>query len=119
MKNSETKDHRISYNPIIIGRVNTIGLLKTSKNKHKNVELLFDIKSTVLDDNNNQIIDYHSIKAYDYQARLVLKYLKSGDLCCIEGKCNNKSNIIIAERIVFLSSHEQEQLSAPKEINIM
>ena len=57
---------------------------------------------------------WHTIKAFGRQAQICQKYLKKGDLCCVEGHIDirtyerdgisHKSITIIAERVVFLQS---------------
>ena len=57
---------------------------------------------------------WHTIKAFGRQPQVCQKYLKKGDLCCVEGHIDirtyekdgvsHKAITIIAERVVFLQN---------------
>ena len=47
----------------------------------------------------------HKILSYGKQAKLVMKYLYKGDLCCVEGILGDSG--IICERLTFLQ-HKRE-----------
>jgi single stranded DNA-binding protein len=63
-------------------------------------------------------VQFHSIRAYNKQAALVMEHLSKGNLCCIEGELDTKkstkdvklrfNHTIIAERITFLSSKRSQ-----------
>jgi len=47
----------------------------------------------------------HKILSYGKQAKVVMKYLNKGDLCCVEGSLDDSA--IICERLTFLQ-HKRE-----------
>lgn len=95
---------------IIIGRV-------SSEPKLKQVDghdlASFTICNSTLDANGKELVGHHRIDALDKQANLCVKYLKKGDLCCIEGTLDAASydvngetkyrQSIRCERLTFLT----------------
>lgn len=67
---------------IIIGRVSSEPELK-QVDGHDLTS--FTIYNSILDANGEELIEHHRIDALDKQANLCIKYLKKGDLCCVEG----------------------------------
>jgi single-stranded DNA-binding protein len=64
----------------------------------------FEVLNTIFRDGKEETIR-HKISSYGKQAKLVMKYLNKGDLCCIEGSLGDSG--IICERLTFLK-HKRE-----------
>lgn len=64
----------------------------------------FEVLNTLFKDGKEDIIT-HKILSYGKQAKLVMKHLSKGDLCCIEGSLSDTG--IICERLTFLQ-HKRE-----------
>lgn len=64
----------------------------------------FEVLNTLFKDGKEDTIK-HKILSYGKQAKLVMKYLNKGDLCCIEGSLDG--NGVICERLTFLQ-HKHE-----------
>lgn len=76
----------------------------------------FPIGHTILS-NGKETIEWHRIVVFGKQKDIVMKYLKKGDLCCIEGRLEpesydsrlaNQTSAVVAERITFLSNRRKE-----------
>lgn len=91
-----------SYNKtIIIGRLGANPI-------EKNGCAVFPILNTTWDVKiHKEQVQMHKAYAVGKQAALVMKHLHKGDLCCIEGKLDEKQSIC-AERITFLSNRRKE-----------
>ena len=72
---------------------------------------------------------WHRVCAFGKQAALVKKYLRKGDLCCIEGRLDvhayekngerRVSHSIIADKVTFLQpSRREKQPNAAEEVQI-
>lgn len=119
-KKAERKSRTSGFNKtIIIGRLGQDPELKSSPNKVDFAHFSMCNSSIV---NGNESVQWHRIRAFGRQAQLCHKYLRKGDLCCVEGRIDIqtyekdgvsiKSHAIIADRVVFLGSKRREQ--APK-----
>ena len=95
-----------SYNKtIIIGRLNSNPI-------EKNGKAIFALLNTVWNSAaRKEQIQMHQIYAVGKQAELVMKYLCKGDLCCIEGKLDERLSIC-AEHITFLSSKKRGEATS-------
>ena len=70
---------------------------------------------------------WHTIKAFGRQAQVCHKYLKKGDLCCVEGHLDirtyekegvsHKAITIVAERVVFLQHKRQTSSGEYSRVN--
>lgn len=99
---------------IIIGR---LGNEPELKHGSKVDYCQFTISNVVIK-NGDQDVQWHSITVFGKQAQLCTEYLKKGDLVCIEGRFDSQvcekdgekrtKQIIIAEKVVFLSSKTKE-----------
>lgn len=116
-KKSEKKSRSTGFNKtIIIGRLGQAPELKSSPDKVDFANFSMCNTSIV---NGNESIQWHRIRAFGRQAQLCHKYLRKGDLCCVEGRIDIqtyekdgvsvKTHAIIADRVVFLSSKRREQ----------
>lgn len=65
----------------------------------------FTLWSTILKEGEETVVS-KQIWAYGKQAKLVCDHVKKGDLCCVEGKVEEKG--IVCERITFLSKRRLE-----------
>lgn len=105
---------------VIIGRVSEIKECELNDNEvNGNIrkKVMLTVTSTQMnykteseEKTNNKVV------AYNRQAELVLKYIRDNDLVCVEGKLTyNKYNnvntpeLIIAQRIVFLTKNRDKQ----------
>ena len=95
-----------SYNKtIIIGRLNSNPI-------EKNGKAIFALLNTVWNsETNKEQIQMHQIYAVGKQAELVMKYLCKGDLCCVEGKLDERISIC-AERVTFLSAKKRGEVAS-------
>lgn len=83
----------------------------------------------------NRIVDgkedaqWHRVCAFGKQAAVVKKYLRKGDLCCIEGRLEVRAyekngekrtaHSIIADKVTFLQpSRREKQLNAEGEVQL-
>lgn len=95
-----------SYNrTIIIGRLGANPI-------EKNGCAVFPILNTTWDaENHKEQVQIHKVYAVGKQVELVMEHLCKGDLCCIEGKLDEKHSIC-AERITFLSSKKHSEVAS-------
>lgn len=106
-----------SYNrTIIIGRLGEKPELK--KMKSGTDYCRFWISNCTFQDG-QEIVQWHEIMTVGKQARVCAEHLDKGDLCCIEGRLDIETlmdggekkykQLIIAERITFLSRKKKEE----------
>lgn len=88
---------------IIIGRVNSLGALAINALTNQK-EIIFDVKNNHFDKNGNMTVTFNTIVAFDKIAESVSKKLNLEDLCCIEGRIDNRLNQVIAEKVSLLSA---------------
>ena len=100
-----------TYNKtIIIGRLARDPEYKQGK---KTEYVNFNLSNSTFRDGKEEV-QWHHICAFGKQANLCHDHLHKGDLCCIEGRIDNRSyekdgqkryfQSIIAEKVTFLSS---------------
>ena len=68
----------------------------------------FPIGHTIFSDG-KETVEWNKIVVFGKQKDLVMKHLKKGDLCCIEGRPVSQTSAVVAERITFLSTFKQEE----------
>ena len=100
-----------SYKTILIGRVAEDIVLKQDKDNRDYAK--FTVLNSTVDENHNGVVQSHSLIAFGKQARVCAEYLRKGDLCCVEGKLDQKvygdsgeqeeKIQMVAERITFLT----------------
>lgn len=101
-----------TYNKtIIIGRLGADPEIKAGT---KTDVTRFSLSCNTLRKDGATEVQWHRICAFGKQAQLCHRYLKKGDLCCIEGRLDTRSyekdgekrssSSVIAERITFLST---------------
>lgn len=116
-----------SYNKtIIIGRLGKDPELSTRKKAKRESDISqqpdfasFTLLNSTVDQYRNEIIQSHDIHAFGKQAILCHEHLHKGDLCCVEGRIDERMighckpgqfPTIIAERITFLSSRKRKEV---------
>ena len=112
-----------TYNKtIIIGRLGENPELKEGKK----IEYVTFMLSNSTFQNGQEIVLWHKIAAFGKQARVICQNLQKGDLCCIEGRLESEyykaengedkaKQIIVAERVTFLSSKRKREEPAESE----
>lgn len=108
---------------VIIGRVSEIKECELNDNEiNGNIskKVMFTVTTTQMNyKTNKEEKNTNKVVAYNRQAEIVLKYIKDNDLVCVEGKLtyNNVHTVesIIAQRIVFLTTRDKQNINKQKE----
>ena len=98
-------------NVIMVGRIASDLVLET-KNNRKEIILTLAIQRNIKDENGNGIIDFIPCKLYDQLAETTIQHCQKHNVVGIKGKIQSnedKSIIVVAERITFLSSNSNHE----------